>query len=114
MGGPSTSVARVVRQSRDEATRHGAPLPAPFGVREWLGALPAGQTWPVVTFCTKVRRGGPFAGSAAKAAARIARRRGHPVLASADFLVSATPGPLLPGELSRAAAWAGGLLPVAA
>ena len=113
VGAPTHGLTLPTPRSRDEAIRHGAPPPAPFGVREWLDALPAGQAWPVATFCTKVRRGGPFAGSAAKAAARVARRHGHPVLASADFFVSATPGPLLPGELARAAAWAGGLVPVA-
>lgn len=114
-GAPTHGLTLPTAASRADAVQRGASAGvAGSGVREWLAALPTGRSWPVATFCTKVRRGGPFAGSAARAAARIARRGGHHVLATADFFVEGTTGPLLPGELDRAAAWATGLVPVVA
>lgn len=115
VGAPTHGLTLPAAASRADAVRRGASAEvAASGVREWLAALPTGRPRAVATFCTKVRRGGPFAGSAARAAARIARRGGHRVRGTADFFVAGTTGPLLPGELDRAAAWAVGLVPVRA
>ncbi|MGN6744126.1 MAG: flavodoxin family protein [Amnibacterium sp.] len=115
VGAPTHGLSLPSEASRRQAANGGAPadVVAP-GVREWLGALPAGRSWRIATFSTRLRRGGFLAGSAARAAARIARRRGLKVIATADFLVDGTTGPLGPDELTRAAAWATGLVPIRA
>lgn len=115
VGAPTHGLTLPRAESRQEAVQRGAdPDRAGSGVREWLEGLPAGRSMPVATFGTRVRRGGPFAGSAARAAARLARRKGLTVRSSADFFVEGTTGPLEPGQRERAAAWASGLVPVPA
>jgi hypothetical protein len=78
-----------------------------FGLREWLTALPSGQdTERMATFDTKVERMRHLPGSAAKGAAKEARRHGYETAAKAEsFYVHDTDGPLLDGEIDRARAW---------
>ncbi|GAA1331625.1 flavodoxin family protein [Saccharothrix algeriensis] len=81
------------------------------GVREWLDALaPLGHHVTAHAFDTRIGTG-RLPGSAAKAIARRLRALhcavpGKPV----SFHVGGTPGPLLVGEPTRAAAWARSML----
>jgi hypothetical protein len=113
VGAPTHAWSLPQAKTRAEAVRQGAPSDrARSGVREWLSALPAGRATSVAAFGTKVVSMRHAPGSAARAEARIARRRGFRVTAIADFFVSSTTGPLVDGELERAAAWARTLVPV--
>jgi hypothetical protein len=58
----------------------------------------------VVTFDTTT--GGAWSGSAAKAAAKLLRRRGFSAPEQGPgFIVAGTPGPLRDGEEARARSW---------
>jgi hypothetical protein len=79
------------------------------GIREWIESLPRGAGQAVAVFDTKVRHP-RLPGSAAKAAAKALKSRGYRLVAKAEtFDVDGVSGPLLPGEVERAAAWARGL-----
>jgi hypothetical protein len=92
----------------------GAPThPGAPGVREWLEAG-RGRARPVRTACldTRVDRAHHLPGSAARRSARLAREAGlEPVPGTESFYVDDVAGPLLPGELSRAARWGRHLAP---
>ena len=81
------------------------------GIREWLEGL--GRTHVgarLVTFDTRVAKVRHLPGSAAKSAARTARRHGLTLATSSEsFYVDDVQGPLLSGELVRALAWGAGL-----
>ncbi len=63
----------------------------------------------MVTFDTTT--GGAWAGSAAKAAAKLLRRRGFGSPEQGPgFIVTGTPGPLRDGEEERARTWGAGLV----
>ncbi len=83
-------------------------IPAETGVREYLDGLLASRDLRVVTFDTRHRRMRHLPGSAARAAARLLRRDGYRLLLGPEsFYVAAGTGPLIPGELDRAADWGG-------
>jgi hypothetical protein len=72
-----------------------------------MAALPSGQhTEKMATFDTKVESVHHLPGSAAKGAAKAARRHGYESAAKAEsFYVHDVDGPLLDGEIGRARAW---------
>lgn len=87
--------------------RHGS---ADLGLREWLSSLPnahSGQR--VATFDTRVDMVLGQVGAAARAAARLARGHGYPVIAHQRFRVVDKDGPLVDGELDRARRWGAAL-----
>lgn len=96
------------RGAVDEARRaHVAPVSDGIGVREWLARLP---TTPApraaAAFDTAVDTRWFPTGSAAKGEARELRRAGYRLVAAPEhFLVEDTQGPLVAGEVERAAAW---------
>jgi hypothetical protein len=74
------------------------------GIREWIDQLGTGQELRFATFDTKVEKVRHLPGSAAKKAAKALRRRGlRMATAPMSFFVTDTPGPLVDGELERAA-----------
>lgn len=75
-----------------------------IGMREWLDALePATSTVFAATFDTRVHRP-RVPGSAARKAEKALRRHGYRIIQPATtFWVDGTPGPLVEGELDRAA-----------
>jgi hypothetical protein len=77
------------------------------GLREWIAALPSGEhAEKIATFDTKVERMHHLPGSAAKAAAKAARRHGYASAARAEsFYVHDLEGPHLDGEIDRARDW---------
>ena len=107
-GGPTHAFSMSRPATRAEAHHRGAPNGSEaIGIREWLDALPVGRhPQTVATFDTKAGRVKHLPGSAAKKAGKVAGRHGY---AKADhaqsFLVADTEGPLLDGELQRAAEW---------
>jgi flavodoxin len=107
-GGPTHAFSMSRESTRADAINRGAQEgEREFGLREWLAALPAGQhTERMATFDTKVERMRHLPGSAAKGAAKQARRHGYESAAKAEsFYVHDTDGPLLEGEIDRARAW---------
>ena len=106
MGGPTHafSMSRVL--TREDAVKQGANADSTIGLREWLDELPEGNDTLFAAFDTRVEMVRRLPGSAAKAAAKIARKRGYqPLTGSQSFYVRDTPGPLLDGEVQRAEVW---------
>jgi flavodoxin len=107
-GGPTHAFSMSRTSTRGDAINQGAHEgEREFGLREWMAALPAGQhTEKIATFDTKIESMHHIPGSAAKGAAKAARRHGYESAAKAEsFYVHDVDGPLLDGELDRARAW---------
>jgi len=108
LGAPTHAFSLSRASTRSSAVQQGAPASvASIGVREWLGAL---QTWGpmprVAVFDTRVTKVRWLPKAAAPTAHRIARRHRFEALTKpASFLVDDIKGPLVGGELARAAAW---------
>jgi hypothetical protein len=117
VGGPTHAFSMSRPATRAHAVEQGATVDDPsLGMREWLTALRASpHAGPVATFDTRVARARRLPGSAAKQAEKVVRTSGCTSAGRQSFWVEDTPGPLLPGELDRAAAWghdlAAGLAP---
>ncbi|MET0844314.1 MAG: flavodoxin domain-containing protein [Mycetocola sp.] len=108
VGGPTHAFSMTRASTRAEAaTAHAAPFAPVRGIREWLDEVerPAGPI-PAVAFDTRVDKP-RLPGSAAKAARHELRSLGfETALKQKTFRVHGYEGPLLDGELERAAAWA--------
>ena len=106
-GGPTHALSMSRARSRADAIQRGARRPVDaIGLREWLGAQPQTKRAPIATFDTRVTKARRLPGSAAKAAARAARRHGYVTVAPPHtFWVQDTQGPLVDGELDRARDW---------
>ena len=101
VGAPTHNAGLPTPSTRAQAStprRPGRP-----GVREWVAAAQLPAMAQVVTFDTVT--GGPFSGSAAKAAVKALHRRRIPAERGESFRVSGREGPLVDGELDRARAW---------
>jgi hypothetical protein len=114
LGAPTHAFSLSRPGTRTDAVRQGAPPErAGTGLREWLATLllrdPRHSPVTAVfdTRMSKVRR---LPAAAGPRAVRLARRRGLRVLTRPEaFLVAHVRGPLVDGELERAAAWGYGL-----
>jgi flavodoxin len=107
-GGPTHAFSMSRESTRADAISKGAPEgEQEFGLREWILALPSGQhTEKMATFDTKIKSMRRLPGSAAKSAAKAARRHGYESVSKAEsFYVDDVDGPLLDGEVDRARAW---------
>ena len=107
-GGPTHAFSMSRASTRSDAIDRGAAHgDRERGLREWLEALPSGpHPQRIATFDTKVSTVRHLPGSAAKAAAKLARRHGFDRAADTEsFYVADMEGPLLDGELDRATAW---------
>jgi hypothetical protein len=92
--------------TRRDAVHEGATGDPTIGLREWMDELPEGNDTLFAAFDTRVEMVRRLPGSAAKAAAKVARRRGYRQLTRPEsFYVQDTPGPLLDGEEQRAEVW---------
>lgn len=111
VGGPTHAFSMTRPGTRDEAVKsHAAPHQPSRGIREWLSELerPVGGT-PAAAFDTRVDKP-RLPGSAAKAARHEMRSLGFSTSEKAiSFRVHGYEGPLLDGELERAAQWAAAL-----
>lgn len=107
LGGPTHALSMTRQRTRKGAVDQGAPAGhTARGIREWLEEAAVEEAIDVATFDTKVLKGARFAGSAAKSAGKSVRRHhlGR-LIATEDFYVTGTSGPLAPGELERAREW---------
>jgi flavodoxin len=120
LGGPthafSMSRTTTRRDAREQGATHGS---VGSGLREWLAGLPPqGHAGWFATFDTRVTKVRHVPGSAARSAARAARRHGLRELVDPEsFYVVDVDGPLADGELDRARRWGrrlGAALPVPA
>ncbi|WP_299445127.1 flavodoxin family protein [uncultured Phycicoccus sp.] len=106
-GGPTHAFSMSRASTRREAQTRGATQGSvDTGLREWLEALGRHEDADVVTFDTRVTSVRRMPGSAARSAARAARRHGlHEVARPESFYVQDVAGPLDDGEEQRATAW---------
>lgn len=108
-GAPTHNLHLPNRASRSQAAGRGAAQADAVGLAEWIGTATPRRDLRVVTFDTTT--GGAWAGSAAKAAAKLFRRRGFCTPEQGPgFIVTGTPGPLRDGEEERARTWGAGLV----
>ncbi len=106
MGGPTHAFSMSRATTRQDAVTQGANADPKLGLREWLEELPEGNDKMFAAFDTRVEMVRRLPGSAAKAAAKLARERGYrPLTRPESFYVKDTPGPLLDGEVQRAEVW---------
>jgi hypothetical protein len=110
VGGPTHAFSMSRASSREEAVKLGGTADPASGLREWLDELPEGNGAPFAAFDTRVDIVRRLPGSAAKAAAKVMRKRGYQALTRPEsFYVQDTQGPLLDGEAGRAEVWGGQL-----
>jgi hypothetical protein len=106
MGGPTHAFSMSRASTRQDAVNQGANADPTIGLREWLDELPEGNDTLFAAFDTRVEMVRRLPGSAAKAAAKMAHKRGYQSLTRPEsFYVQDTPGPLLDGEVQRAEVW---------
>ena len=106
MGGPTHAFSMSRANTRQDAVNQGANADPTIGLREWLEELPEGNDTPFAAFDTRVDMVRRLPGSAAKSAAKMARKRGYQSLTRPEsFYVQDVPGPLLDGEVQRAKVW---------
>lgn len=82
------------------------------GIQSFLATIPPKQlrSLSVACFDTRLRQPRLLTGSAAGVMAKILQKMGvSPLVPAESFLVSGKEGPLISGELDRAAAWANAL-----
>lgn len=112
VGGPTHAFSMSRPTTREGVKQQDAAVRIPTrGIREWLDALtPVEVPVPAAAFDTRVDSP-RLPGSAAKAARHELRSRGLDVSAKPmSFRVHGYEGPLVDGELARAAAWARDLI----
>jgi len=108
VGGPTHAFSMTRSSTRASAvSQHAAPKAPTRGIREWLAELqrpPRGTR--AITFDTRVDRP-RLPGSAARAAKQELQSLGFDIVGKQkSFRVHGYEGPLLDGELDRAADWA--------
>lgn len=109
LGAPTHNLGLPSRASRQQAVARGGDQGESSGLAEWIAAATPRPELRVITFDTTT--GGRFAGSAAKAAVKVLKRRGFRLAEQGpSFIVGDTAGPLKDGEEARAQAWSAGLL----
>jgi Flavodoxin len=107
VGGPTHAFSMSRPSTRAEARAQGAASDGPdVGLREWLTGLEAGShSETFAAFDTRVARARRLPGSAAKKAEKVVHALGYATAGRQSFWVEDTRGPLLAGELERAARW---------
>jgi hypothetical protein len=106
IGGPTHAFSMSRTSSREEAMHKGAKADPTIGLREWLDNLPQVSETPFAAFDTRVEMVRRLPGSAAKAAAKVARKLGYRQITRPEsFYVVDVSGPLLDGEVQRARVW---------
>jgi hypothetical protein len=117
VGAPTHAFSLSRPATRADAVRQGGrPESAATGMREWLTATPraAGRGRPAAAFDTRVTKVRRLPKAASTRAAHVLAHHGYTLIARpTPFLVQDTSGPVVDGELDRAAAW-GRALAVAA
>lgn len=108
VGGPTHVHGLSSRRSREGAREQGGRGDVGIGVRDFIAGLPNGARGPrVAVFDTRVDKPVLLVGSAARGIARRLREHGYALAGEPEsFFVGGTRGPLVDGELARAARWA--------
>jgi len=97
------SSKRSRRGAIEQSGQEGEPG---VGVKGWLEELPLLGRPQVAVFDTRAHKPQVLVGSAAYGIARRLKAHGYRLVAEPEsFFVDGTPGPLLDGELERAAEW---------
>lgn len=112
VGGPTHAFSMTRASTRADAVKsHSAPHEPVRGIREWLDQVERPSTEiPAFAFDTRVDKP-RLPGSAAKAARHELRSLGFATqVKQQTFHVHGYEGPLVDGELERAAEWAGDVL----
>jgi hypothetical protein len=107
VGGPTHafSMSRPNTRLSAAAQAHRELVSKGIGLREWLIALRIDGATVAAAFDTRIDKP-RLPGSAAKAAAKLLRRKKLELIAPAEsFYVAGTDGPLLDGEIERARRW---------
>ena len=108
VGGPTHAFGMSRPGTREDAVKQAdgaGVLSEKRGIREWLATVQVSPQLQAAAFDTRVYKP-HLPGSAAHAAERRLRRLGCTVFAPAQsFYVAGTKGPLVDGELDRAARW---------
>lgn len=113
VAGPTHAFSMSRATTRADAVSQGAGADPTIGLREWLDQLPEGNDTPFAAFDTRVDIVRRLPGSAAKSAAKVARKRGYRLVTRPEsFYVEDTPGPLLEGEVQRAEVWGAQLVEI--
>lgn len=114
VGGPTHAWGVSSRRTRDAAVVDAGKHPDHLlenasvvaGVREWLHAMKRQGRCRAVAFDTRLGKPKLLTGSAARAIQRKLRRAGFTTFDRAhSFTVTASAGPLSPGEIERAEQW---------
>jgi hypothetical protein len=110
VGAPTHAFSLSRPSTRRDAVRQGAPPEAATtGLREWLDALGGrrqGHRRAAAAFDTRVAAVRRLPKAASTRASRMLVRHGHHLVSRpTPFLVEGTQGPLVEGELTRAATW---------
>lgn len=108
VGGPTHAFSMTRPSTRHTAVEQNhAPLSPQRGIREWLGTLePSTADTHAATFDTRAQSP-RLPGSAARAAKQELRSLGYDIaVKQKSFRVHGYEGPLVDGELDRAAQWA--------
>lgn len=109
VGAPTHAFSLSRPSTRADAVRQGADANrATTGLREWLGTVrpPADRSTRVAVYDTRVSKVRRLPAAAGPTAARLAKRqRFTTVDRPVAFLVDDVQGPLVDGEVDRAASW---------
>jgi len=123
VGGPTHAHAMASACSRRaavESARGAAVAPGAASgpaLRDWLAELAGEDRAYAAAFDTRINKPEWLTGAASHGMAKRLRRHGYTVLDTSSFLVAASEGPLVDGELERARRWGASLaaaLPVPA
>ncbi|HEY0951163.1 hypothetical protein [Nocardioides sp.] len=111
LGAPTHAFSLSRPSTRQDAVRQGArPELASTGIREWIaqmGPRDEARGRPAAAFDTRVTKVRSLPKAASTRACHLLARRGyHLVSRPTPFLVHDVKGPLVEGELDRAARWA--------
>ena len=107
VGAPTHAFSLSRPATRADAVRQGAPAErGSTGLREWLASVECHDDLRLAVFDTRISKVRRLPMAAGPRAAKLGRHRGLTLAAKpAAFLVGDVQGPLLAGELDRAAAW---------
>lgn len=111
VGGPTHAHAMATARSRRAAIEavRGASADAAAAtgpaLRDWLAELGRDEHGYAAAFDTRINKPEWLTGAASHGIAKRLRRHGYAVLDTSSFLVGASEGPLVDGELERARRW---------
>ena len=109
VGAPTHAFSLSRRSTRADAVRQGAPAERErVGLREWLGAVRFDAARPptISVFDTRIAKVRWLPKAAGPTAVRLAFKHGlRTVDSPVAFIVAGLQGPIVDGELERAAAW---------